>query len=55
MITEPTHADEILANGRADVVLLARAVLADPGWPLRAAKALGVKPGLPSQYLRAAL
>jgi 2,4-dienoyl-CoA reductase-like NADH-dependent reductase (Old Yellow Enzyme family) len=55
MITEPTHAAEILANGRADVVLLARAVLADPGWPLRAAKVLGVKPGLPSQYLRAAL
>ena len=55
MITEPTHAAEILANGRADVVLLARAMLADPGWPLRAAKALGVKPELPSQYLRAAL
>jgi 2,4-dienoyl-CoA reductase-like NADH-dependent reductase (Old Yellow Enzyme family) len=55
MITEPTHAEEILANGRADVVLLARAVLADPAWPLRAAKALGVKPGVPSQYLRAAL
>ncbi len=55
MITEPTHAAEILANGRADVVLLARAVLADPGWPLRAAKALGVKPEVPPQYLRAAL
>jgi 2,4-dienoyl-CoA reductase-like NADH-dependent reductase (Old Yellow Enzyme family) len=33
MITEPTHAAEILANGRADVVLLARALLADPAWP----------------------
>jgi 2,4-dienoyl-CoA reductase-like NADH-dependent reductase (Old Yellow Enzyme family) len=55
MITEPTHAAEIIANGRADVVLLARAVLADPAWPIRAAKALGVKPELPSQYLRAAL
>jgi 2,4-dienoyl-CoA reductase-like NADH-dependent reductase (Old Yellow Enzyme family) len=55
MITEPTHAAEILANGRADVVLLARALLADPAWPLRAAKALGVKPEVPSQYLRAAL
>jgi len=54
MITEPTHAAEILANGRADVVLLARALLADPAWPIRAAKALGVKPDLPSQYLRAA-
>jgi 2,4-dienoyl-CoA reductase-like NADH-dependent reductase (Old Yellow Enzyme family) len=55
MITEPTHAAEILANGRADVVLLARAMLADPAWPLHAAKVLGVKPELPSQYLRAAL
>jgi len=54
MITEPTHAAEIVANGRADVVLLARAVLADPAWPLRAAKALGVKPEVPPQYLRAA-
>ncbi len=55
MITEPTHAAEILANGRADVVLLARALLADPAWPLRAAKTLGVKPEVPRQYLRAAL
>ena len=55
LITEPSHAAEILANGRADVVLLARAMLADPAWPLWAAKALGVKPDVPSQYLRAAL
>ena len=55
MITEPTHAAEIVANGRADVVLLARAMLADPAWPIRAAKALGVKPDLPVPYLRAAL
>ena len=53
LITEPTHAAEILANGRADVVLVARAMLADPAWPLRAAKALGVKPEVPSQYMRA--
>jgi 2,4-dienoyl-CoA reductase-like NADH-dependent reductase (Old Yellow Enzyme family) len=55
MITEPTHAAEIVGNGRADVVLLARGLLADPAWPLRAARALGVKPEVPSQYLRAAL
>jgi len=55
MITEPTHAAEIVANGRADVVLLARALLADPAWPIRAAKALGVKPELPSQYLRSVI
>jgi 2,4-dienoyl-CoA reductase-like NADH-dependent reductase (Old Yellow Enzyme family) len=55
MITEPTHAAEILANGRADVVVLARAMLADPAWPIQAAKTLGLKPELPPQYLRAAL
>ncbi len=55
MITEATHAAEIVANGRADVVLLARAMLADPAWPLRAAKTLGVTPALPSPYLRAAV
>ncbi len=53
LITEPTHAAEIVANGRADIVLLARALLADPAWPLRAAKTLGVKPDLLNQYLRA--
>jgi 2,4-dienoyl-CoA reductase-like NADH-dependent reductase (Old Yellow Enzyme family) len=53
LITEPTHAAEIIGNGRADIVLLARAVLADPGWPLRAAKSLGAKPPLMDQYLRA--
>jgi 2,4-dienoyl-CoA reductase-like NADH-dependent reductase (Old Yellow Enzyme family) len=55
LITEPTHAAEILANDRADVVLLARAMLADPAWPLRAAKVLGVKPEVPPQYQRASL
>jgi 2,4-dienoyl-CoA reductase-like NADH-dependent reductase (Old Yellow Enzyme family) len=55
MITEATHAAEILANGRADVVLLARTLLADPAWPLRAAKTLGVKPDLLPQYMRAVL
>ena len=55
LITEATHAAEIVANGRADVVLLARGLLADPAWPLRAAKTLGVQPDLLNQYLRASL
>ena len=55
LITEPTHAAEIVANERADLVLVARVLLADPGWPLRAAKALGVKPELPPPYWRATL
>ncbi len=54
LITEATHAAEIVANQRADLVFLARALLADPAWPLRAARTLGVKPELPAQYLRAA-
>jgi 2,4-dienoyl-CoA reductase-like NADH-dependent reductase (Old Yellow Enzyme family) len=59
MITEPKQAEEVLASGSADVVLLARALLRDPHWALRAAHELGVRPGdgvdWPSQYLRARL
>jgi 2,4-dienoyl-CoA reductase-like NADH-dependent reductase (Old Yellow Enzyme family) len=55
MITEPTHADEIIRNGRADLVLLAREFLREPYWPLRAARALRQKDSLPTpvQYGRA--
>ena len=55
LIDQPTLAAEIVANGRADIVLLARAVLADPSWPLRAARRLGVTPELPKPYGRAIL
>lgn len=55
LITEAKQADEIIAGGRADVVLLARELLRDPNWPLRAARGLGrggdAKP--PVQYARA--
>ena len=37
LITSPRQADEIVASGRADCVLLARELLRDPYWPLRAA------------------
>ena len=53
LISAPEHAAEIVANGRADIVLLARAILANPAWPLHAARALGVDPFLPPQYQRA--
>lgn len=53
LIRDPAQAAEIVANGRADIVLLARAVLADPAWPLRAAHALGAQVELPVQYQRA--
>ncbi len=55
LIRSPELANEIVANGRADLVFMARALLADPGWPLRAATALGVKPHLVPQYERAAV
>jgi 2,4-dienoyl-CoA reductase-like NADH-dependent reductase (Old Yellow Enzyme family) len=55
LISSPELAAEIVANGRADIVLVARAVLANPAWPIQAAKALGVQPPLPPQYLRAAV
>lgn len=42
LITEPAQAQQILDEGSADVVLLARVALREPGWPLRAAHELGV-------------
>jgi 2,4-dienoyl-CoA reductase-like NADH-dependent reductase (Old Yellow Enzyme family) len=53
LITEPVQADEIITTGKADVVLLARAMLRDPYWPLHAAKTLGVDVPWPIQYGRA--
>jgi 2,4-dienoyl-CoA reductase-like NADH-dependent reductase (Old Yellow Enzyme family) len=55
LIDQASMAAEIIGNGRADIVLLARAVLADPGWPLRAAHRLGVEVALPNPYGRALL
>jgi 2,4-dienoyl-CoA reductase-like NADH-dependent reductase (Old Yellow Enzyme family) len=54
MITEPEEADAIVSEGKADMVALARAVLADPRWPWRAAAALGHEFTTPPQYARAA-
>jgi 2,4-dienoyl-CoA reductase-like NADH-dependent reductase (Old Yellow Enzyme family) len=53
LITEPAQAEEILREGRADLVFLARQLLRDPYWPLHAAQALGDPPPVPEQYLRA--
>ncbi|MGP2492169.1 NADH:flavin oxidoreductase/NADH oxidase [Mesorhizobium sp. PUT5] len=43
LITEPAQANAIVAEGRADMVALGRAFLADPRWGWRAAAALGEK------------
>ncbi len=40
MITSPEQAQHIIATGQADLVLLARELLRDPYWPLRAAHVL---------------
>jgi 2,4-dienoyl-CoA reductase-like NADH-dependent reductase (Old Yellow Enzyme family) len=53
MVTAPQQADQIIRNGDADIVLLAREFLRDPNWPLHAAKALGQEIEWPLQYGRA--
>ena len=53
MITQPAQAEQIVATGQADAVLLAREMLRDPYWPLHAAHALGAEAPWPAQYLRA--
>jgi 2,4-dienoyl-CoA reductase-like NADH-dependent reductase (Old Yellow Enzyme family) len=54
-ITAPAQADQIVRNGQADLVLLAREFLRDPYWPMRAARALGQPAAVPPpvQYARA--
>ncbi|HJT22915.1 MAG TPA: NADH:flavin oxidoreductase/NADH oxidase [Nitrospira sp.] len=54
LITAPVQADHILRTGQADLVLLAREMLRDPYWPLRAARELGRTVPWPVQYVRAA-
>ncbi|MBZ8135409.1 NADH:flavin oxidoreductase/NADH oxidase [Afifella sp. IM 167] len=43
LITEPQHAEAILQEGKADLIALARELLADPNWPFRAAQELGLE------------
>ncbi len=52
LISSPDLAESVIANGQADIVLLARATLNDPYWPLHAAKALKANVPWPSQYER---
>ncbi|MGE5246189.1 MAG: NADH:flavin oxidoreductase/NADH oxidase [Betaproteobacteria bacterium] len=54
LVTAPVQADHIVRTGQADCVLLARELLRDPYWPLRAARELGHPAPWPPQYLRAA-
>ncbi len=54
MITDASQADQIIRNGQADLVLLAREFLRDPYWSLHAAEQLRAGITWPVQYLRAA-
>lgn len=52
MITDPHQAEAILANGEADMIVLARGFLRNPRWTWDAADALGGEPFVPNQYRR---
>jgi 2,4-dienoyl-CoA reductase-like NADH-dependent reductase (Old Yellow Enzyme family) len=53
LITSAQQAEHILVTGQADLVVLARQLLRDPYWPLRAAFELRTDVPWPDQYLRA--
>jgi 2,4-dienoyl-CoA reductase-like NADH-dependent reductase (Old Yellow Enzyme family) len=53
LITEAVQADNIITNGQADLVIMARELLRDPYFPLRAAHELGFDVKWPVQYERA--
>ena len=53
LITEPAQAEAVLAEGRADAVLLGRQLLRDPYWARHAADALGTSIPRAPQYARA--
>ena len=52
MITEPKLANDIIADGKADVVFLAREAIRDPDFPMRAAAEFGVAIKPANQYER---
>ena len=54
LLHSPDFCEEIVANRRADIVALGRTLLADPYWPLHAARKLGAEDvSWPVQYERA--
>jgi 2,4-dienoyl-CoA reductase-like NADH-dependent reductase (Old Yellow Enzyme family) len=52
LITEAQAAEAIIAEGRADMVALARGILYNPRWPWHAAAELGAQVAAPPQYWR---
>lgn len=53
LITEARQAEEILQQGKADLIVMARELLRDPYFPLRAAATLDQEVKWPLQYERA--
>jgi 2,4-dienoyl-CoA reductase-like NADH-dependent reductase (Old Yellow Enzyme family) len=53
LIRAPDQAEHILRSEQADVVILARELLRNPRWPLKAARALNEPAPWPPQYERA--
>jgi len=53
LITDPAQAEEIIASGKADAVMMGREFLRNPRWPLHAAKVLGQEVNWPVQLVRA--
>jgi len=53
-ITSAAQAEHIVFTGQADMVLVAREMLRDPYFPLRAARELEQKMAWPKQYMRSA-
>ncbi|MEV6978367.1 NADH:flavin oxidoreductase/NADH oxidase [Kitasatospora sp. NPDC093806] len=52
LITEAAQAQEIVASGRADAVLVGRELLRNPSWARQAAAVLGGEVAVPVQYHR---
>lgn len=52
LINEPAQAEKILANERADLIVIGRLALWSPYWPHHAASVLKVEVKLPIQYAR---
>jgi 2,4-dienoyl-CoA reductase-like NADH-dependent reductase (Old Yellow Enzyme family) len=50
LITEPRHADEIITGGDANLVFIAREMLREPYWALKAQQVLGEESAWPVQY-----
>ncbi|WP_406099170.1 NADH:flavin oxidoreductase/NADH oxidase [Streptomyces sp. NBC_01013] len=50
LITDPQHAEKILAEGSADAVLLGRELLRNPSWARTAARELSGQVHAPEQY-----